>query len=114
MHEFLKYLRKSLENLRGKRKEDECEQILGLNGKVDAFAAFYEAREDDILIFVAAMLAKFEAEKEFTKDDLAYYKLGLTELPVFLGKCVAERDRNNAEKIIKIQELAEQRSALGS
>jgi hypothetical protein len=114
MHEFLKYLRKSLENCRGKKKEDECEKVLGLNGKVQEFAGFYERHEHDILTFIAAALHKWEAENEFDKDDLALYRLGLTELPVFLEKCVKERDRKHAERLAEIQQLSEQQAAVGT
>lgn len=98
MHEYLKYLRKSLENQRGRKKEDECERILGLNGKVNDFAAFYETHIEDILTFIAAAQHKWEAEKEFDSKDLAIYRLGLTEFAVFMGKCLDERDRKIKEQ----------------
>lgn len=108
MHELIKFLRKSFQNKRGKKPTDECEKILGLNGKVIEFANFYEAHEEDILVFVVATLSKWEAEKEFTKDELALYRLGLTEMAVFMGKCVEERDKKFEEEIKNRQLLAEQ------
>lgn len=114
MHEFLKFLRRSLTNSRGKKKEDECEKILGLNGKVNDFATFYEKHEEDILVFVAAALHKWEAEREFSKEELGIYRLGLTELPVFMAKCLAERERKFDEEIKNRQLFAEQQAADGT
>lgn len=108
MNEFLKYLRKSLENQRGRKAEDECEKILGLNGRVNDFAAFYEKHEEDILVFTAAALHKWEGEREFNKEELAIYRLGLTEMAVFMEKCLTERDRKFAEEIKSRQLFAEQ------
>lgn len=105
MHELLKYLRKSLDNSRGRRKEDECEKILGSNTKVNEFALFYENHLEDILVLTSATLAKWESEKEFTSDDLALYRLGLTEFPVFMGKCIEERDRRMKESEEKNRQL---------
>lgn len=113
MHEFTKYLRKSFQNKRGKKPEDECEKILGLNGKVIEFANFYETHEEDILIFIASTLHKWEAEREFTKDDLALYRLGLTEMAVFMDKCVGERERKYKEEIKNRQLLADTQAAEG-
>ncbi len=106
MNHYIKYLRQSLDNRRGKRKQDECEQILGLNGKVNDFAAFFENHEDDFLIFIAATLQKFESDREFTKEELNIYRLGLTELPLFFIKCLEERERNMKEQVAKIQQMA--------
>lgn len=105
MHEYLKYLRKSLENQRGKKEKDICEKILGVNTKVNQFASFYEEHEEDLLVFTSATLAKWEAEKEFSSADLAIYRLGLTELAVFMGKCVLERDTKTKESAEKNRQL---------
>ncbi len=107
MHELMKYLRKSFQNKRGKKPNDGCEKILGLNGKVIEFANFYEAHEDDILIFIAATLHEWEAKKEFSSDDLALYRLGLTEMAVFMAKCVEERDKKFNEEIKNRQLLVD-------
>lgn len=112
MHEFIKYLRKSFQNKRGKKPEDQCEKILGLNGKVIEFANFYEAHQEDILVFMSATLHKWEAEKEFSKDDLALYRLGLTELPVFMENCVTERDKKYNEEV-KRRQLSVDQAAEG-
>lgn len=98
MNELIKHLRKGLDNRRGKKKEDICETLLGFNGKVWEFAKFYEQHEEDLLVFVAMTLHKWEAEKSFSKEELEIYRLGLTELPLFFGKCVTERDRKANEE----------------
>ncbi len=108
MHELLKYLRKSFDNRRGKRKEDICEQILGLNGKVNEFATFFEQHEDDILTIVAAALQRFETEREFSKEDMNIYRLGLTELPLFFSDCLKERNNKFKDEIERRQLLAQQ------
>lgn len=106
MNEFIKYLRKSFNNKRGKKAEDECERVLGLNGKVNEFATFYEKHEDDLLIVVASALENFSTSQTYTKEELAFYKLALTELPLFMDKCVKERDRKLQEAVNKIQQVS--------
>ncbi len=106
MNDYLKYLRKSIDNQRGKKPADECEKVLGLNGVVNEFAEFYEKQESNLLVAVAALLNKWTSEKSFTKEELEVYKLALTELPVFMSKCVAERDRKNKEQLEKLRQMS--------
>lgn len=107
MNEFLKYLRKGIVNTRGKKPIDKCEKILGTNTAVNAFGMFASEQEENIMIVVAAILQKWEAEKEFTKDELAIYRLGLTEFPIFLLECKAEQERKHQEKLDQLKANAE-------
>ena len=113
MHEFIKYLRKSVENRRGKPKEDACERILGLNGKVNEFAAFYEQHEEDLFIAIAVILEKFQRDKTYTVEEMAIYRLALSELPLFMAACKDERDRKHDEDLAKMhKKLAEDREVI--
>lgn len=103
MNEFLKYLRKGLANQRGKKKEDACEKVLGYNGVVNKWANFYEEEQDNIFIFIASTLERFQATKTYSVEEMAVYRLAITEIPLFMSSCMAERDRKNQEQIEKIQ-----------
>ena len=107
MNEYLKYLRKGLNNKKGKKRENECEQILGLPHIVDQFAYFYEQNEEELFIFIAATLERFQATKTYTSEQMDIYRMALTELPLFMEKCQKERDRRNQEIIEENKRKAE-------
>ena len=112
MHEFIKYLRRSVDNRKGKSKEDVCERILGFNGKTQEFGNFYKAHEDDLFIFIAATLEKFQRDKTYTVEEMAIYRLALSELPLFMAQCKEETDRKREEEIAKIRKYNEDRQAV--
>lgn len=97
MNELIKFLRKGIGNARGKRKEDECEKVLGNDAAVDSFASFWDHHAEELQIFVAVTLSEWEAKSSFSKEELEIYRLGLTELPMFFAKCIAERNRKLKE-----------------
>lgn len=68
----------------------ECERILGNTSKVSAFGQFWEKHNDDFLTIGAKELFDFSTMQEYSRDELAAYRLGLGAIGKFFEKCFME------------------------
>jgi len=68
----------------------ECERILGNTSKVSAFSQFWEKYNDDFLTIGAKELFDFSTVQEYSRDELAAFRLGLGAVGEFFKKCFLE------------------------
>lgn len=74
-----------------KLERTACEQVLGTNAIVDAFAQFYEKRAMDLNVVGAYLLHKYISENKVNSEQFEAYKLALGEFGSFFIDCNVEK-----------------------
>ncbi len=86
-------LRKFLKNQASRKSQGQCEQTLGSNAPVIAFANFWAEHGEDLMVVAAAKLHKFEMEDSHDSAQGAYYRMGLADMGTFFQDCSLEIER---------------------
>lgn len=94
MNHLLRYFR----NLKLFDKKPEYSlEVLGDKVKRNDFAYFWDNNASELQLLVAVKLMEFTRDNSFTEETLAAYKLGLSELPLFLELCSQEYKKSLAQ-----------------
>lgn len=80
-----------------------CAAIIGSNSSVQNFAAFWRNNSMPMGVLAAKKLLDFVRDQDFTKEELATFKLGLAMFPEFMKECCQE------EAAVKMMEQQKER-----
>ena len=95
----MKYLLKYFKNLKLFDKKPEYSlEVVGDKVKRNDLAYFWDNNASELQLLTAVKLMEFTRDTSFTKQELDAYKLGLSEIPLFLELCSKEYKKSLAQQ----------------
>lgn len=94
----MKHLLKYFQNLKLFDKKPEYSlEVVGDKVKRNDLAYFWDNNASELQLLTAVKLMEFTRDTSFTKEELDAYKLGLSEIPLFLELCSQEYKKSLAQ-----------------